>query len=84
MIVTTHAGVDILADDDGSVSWMSDWARCDELARGGFLVSTFHGPSTYGHVSFHIADVEDAEYPVGSVERCALVARMAAAGIIVR
>ena len=54
MISTTLDGVDVRANDDGNVSWMSDWARCDELADAGLLRRVNYGPATYGHTDFFL------------------------------
>lgn len=82
MLATSFRGVDILADrPDGSVSWMSDWTRCSELVRAGFLRSVWRGVDTYGHIDYYIVDADDAEYPVGSMERIDLSVRLAVVGI---
>ena len=40
----------------GRVFWMSDWTRCDELARRGYLRTIHRGPSTFGHVDYYVDD----------------------------
>ena len=48
-------GVVITHDDAGAVFTLSDWGRALELQRKGHLIPTYHGPDTYGAVTYTLA-----------------------------
>lgn len=53
MITRTIDGVEIRANQDGLVTWMSDWTRCYELVKLGYFTSKFYR-NNYGHTDFYI------------------------------
>lgn len=63
-------GVEVTYNKDTKVvGWMSDWTKCWDLAREGYLDSNYY-PQLYGHVDFKVVVCSDCDMITKTDRKC--------------